>query len=214
MRIHTFGDSHSMFGWQQVKEQNLLPVELSINHLGPRLMYTFGKCKLDVLNLSSYDIQDGDAVVFCFGEIDCRCHLYKFHNDHKQRILSMVSDYMEAVDLNIVTIFPKRIRPIVYGILPTVRKDLEKEREHPDYPFLGEDEDRKRYIFLMNKALAEQCEHRKYVFMNLHDQLADKEGFLLPPPAGDGTVHIGDPGPIVEFLKPVILCGSIKCTVT
>lgn len=40
--IHTFGDSHSWFAWKDLILQN---VNVKINHLGPHLMYSFGKHK-------------------------------------------------------------------------------------------------------------------------------------------------------------------------
>ncbi len=68
MRIHTVGDSHSHCAW---------PDYVIPHHLGAILCYSFGKEKLERCDLRELDIEDGDTVIFCFGEIDCRCHIHK-----------------------------------------------------------------------------------------------------------------------------------------
>ena len=56
--IHTIGDSHSMFGWNQCKN-------IKINHIGPILCYSFGQEKLNRINLKRYNIEENDIVIFC-----------------------------------------------------------------------------------------------------------------------------------------------------
>ena len=68
MTIHTIGDSHSHCAW---------PAFVVPHHLGAMLCYSFGKEKLARCDLRDLDIVDGDTVIFCFGEIDCRCHINK-----------------------------------------------------------------------------------------------------------------------------------------
>ena len=72
MSIHTFGDSHSVNGWSGVIN----------HHLGPLLCYSFGKEKLNRIDIRKFNLTDGDTIVFCLGEIDCRCHIYKHIKDH------------------------------------------------------------------------------------------------------------------------------------
>jgi hypothetical protein len=68
MTIHTIGDSHSGHGWSNI-----------INHpLGAVLCYSFGQKKLNICNICKFNIKDGDTIVFCLGEIDCRCHIHKY----------------------------------------------------------------------------------------------------------------------------------------
>ena len=67
MSIHTIGDSHSGNGWSGIIQQ----------HLGPVLCHNFGKEKLNRCDIRNFNIKDGDTIVFCLGEIDCRCHIHK-----------------------------------------------------------------------------------------------------------------------------------------
>ena len=67
--IHTIGDSHSSFGWKTINN-------VKIHHIGAKLCYSFGKKGFDDYNILQ-EIECGEVVVFCFGEVDCRCHIIK-----------------------------------------------------------------------------------------------------------------------------------------
>lgn len=73
MSIHTFGDSHASdihSGWKDCDN-------IKAHHIGSILCYSFGKNNLKRCNIRRFNINDGDSVIFCFGEIDCRCHIHK-----------------------------------------------------------------------------------------------------------------------------------------
>ena len=53
------------------------------HHLDPVLFYTFGKEKLNRCDINKFNIKNDDSVVFCFEEIDCRCHVHKYINSVK-----------------------------------------------------------------------------------------------------------------------------------
>ena len=93
MTIHTFGDSHSRFGFMDIPNIN-------INELGARLCYTFGNQQLDILNIKNYNVKEDDTVIFCFGEVDCRAHIYKFVNEnttYEEIINNITYKYFEAI---------------------------------------------------------------------------------------------------------------------
>jgi hypothetical protein len=92
MSIHTFGDSHSYNGWSGV-----VP-----HHLGPVLCYSFGKEKLNRCDIRNFNIKDGDTIVFCLGEIDCRCHIHKHITEttrYQDIINNIIDNYFEAIEL-------------------------------------------------------------------------------------------------------------------
>ena len=94
MTIHTIGDSHCCNGWTGV----------ICNYLGPVLCYSFGKEKLNRCDIRNFHMKDGDTVVYCFGEIDCRCHIHKHITEtitYEDIINNIVDDYFEAIELNI-----------------------------------------------------------------------------------------------------------------
>ena len=187
MTIHTFGDSHSFNGWSGVKT----------HHLGPKLCYNFGKKMLDVCNISKFNIKNGDTLIFCFGEIDCRCHIHKHINktiSYQVVIDNIVDGYFIAIKKNINNIKLKnnniKLKNIcVYNVVPPIQKNNTKE--NPEYPYLGNDEERKEYVLYFNKKLKEKCDECNYIFFDIYDKYTDDNGFLRKD-LSDGNVHIGN----------------------
>ena len=94
MSIHTIGDSHSKKGWTGIIK----------HHLGPLLCYSFGKEKLNRCDIRNFNIKDGDTIIFCLGEIDCRCHIHKHISEstsYKYIINNIINNYFEAIKLNV-----------------------------------------------------------------------------------------------------------------
>ena len=102
--IHTFGDSHAckeFSHWGSIKIDN---VDIKCNHLRGRLMFTVGRLGLNLLNIKNCGVNEGDTVIFCFGEIDCRNHVHKHINSrisYKDVINSLVSNYINVINQNV-----------------------------------------------------------------------------------------------------------------
>jgi hypothetical protein len=191
MSIHTIGDSHSHNGWSGIIN----------HHLGPVLCYSFGKDKLSRCDIRNYDIKDGDTVVFCFGEIDCRCHVYNHISDestYQDIIIHIVDDYFEAIDLNIITSQIKIKNVCVYNVVPPIQK--ENTHENSEYPYLGTDEERKKYVLHFNQKLKEKCIEKGYIFFDVYDNYIDDNGFLRKD-LSDGNVHIREGIHISNFIQ-------------
>jgi hypothetical protein len=171
--IHTIGDSHSHHGWPRYIE----------NHwLNDRLCYSVGRDGLDI------NVNEGDTVIFCFGEIDCRCHVHKYQN----------IDYIVKKYFEVISNLPlKNVKICIYNIVPPTRKD--DTNDNPEYPFTGTDEERKGYQLYFNKKLKEGCEDYGYIFFDIYDKYIDDNGFLIRE-LSDGTVYIADGKYISEFL--------------
>ncbi len=203
-KIHTIGDSHSYFGWDNIPNV--------VNHyLSGRLCYSVGRDGLD-LCAPGYNINSGDTLVFCFGEIDCRCHV----NKH----ISPDITYMAVID-NIVTKYFEQIKKSVdklnetngvnglhvyiYNVVPPVRKATTCENK--SYPFLGSDDDRKNYTLYFNTRLKELCNKYEFTFFDVYDKYTCADGFIKRE-LSDGHVHIKNGVYIREFVDNSIL--SIK----
>ena len=92
MKLHTFGDSHSCNGWNGLYNFN--------HHLGPVLCYSIGKDGLNRLNITKFNVKNNDIIVFCFGEIDCRCHVHKHISEQKSYELiidEIVNNYFNTI---------------------------------------------------------------------------------------------------------------------
>lgn len=194
--IHTFGDSHSMFGWKDVKTMNV-----KVNHLGPRLMYTFGKEQDRLVNLSNYPLSNGDKIIYCFGEIDCRCHVNKFINNetsYEEIIDKLVDSYIDAIKNNTKFYTGKDITTCVFSIVPPVKNV--KTNNNPEYPFLGSDEERKAYHTYMNQKIEEYCIRSSIVYFDVTSEYEDSDKFLIPD-LSDMICHIRDPKGIEKIIK-------------
>ena len=114
MVIHTFGDSHACNGWGTLIEKH---------HLGPILAYSFGKEKLNRCDISKYNVKNGDTIIFCFGEIDCRCHVHKHINEtitYENIIDNIIENYFEAIRLNVKNSQLKLKNVCIYNVVPAV----------------------------------------------------------------------------------------------
>jgi hypothetical protein len=192
MPIHTFGDSHSGLGW--------LNCDIINHELGPLLCYSFGKEKLDRCDIRNHDLVDGDSIIFCLGEIDCRFHIHKHITDtttHEDIIDTIVANYFEAIKLNVDISQIKFKNVCVYNVVPPVKKD--GLWENSEYPFLGTDEERKQYVLYFNSKIKENCEKYNYIFFDIYDKYVDENGFLNPS-LSDGNVHIRDSTHVRNFL--------------
>jgi hypothetical protein len=190
MAIHTIGDSHSYSGW---------PQGTNINHLGPVLCYSFGRENLKKCDISNINLKDDDYVIFCFGEIDCRCHVHKYvdeHNSYESVIDSIVENYIDAININLSTIQAK-IKVCVYNVVPPIQKY--NTEENPEYPFLGTDEERKSYVLYFNKRLKSKCEEIGFIFFDIYDFYTDESGFLRKD-MSDGSVHIVNGIHLTDFI--------------
>jgi hypothetical protein len=191
MSIHTIGDSHSAFGWTGIIK----------HHLGPLLCYNFGKEKLNRCDIRKFNIKDGDTIVFCLGEIDCRCHIHKHITEtttYKNIINNIVDNYFEAIELN-VSISQIKLKNIcVYNVVPPIQKY--NTLENPEYPYLGTDEERKQYVLYFNKKLKEKCIEKEYIFFDIYNNYIDENGFLRKD-LSDGNVHIHYGIYISNFIK-------------
>jgi len=191
MSIHTIGDSHSHNGWNDIIN----------HHLGPVLCYSFGKEKLNRCDIRKFNIKDGDTIVFCFGEIDCRCHIHKHITETKtyQNIIdNIINNYFEAIDLNLLILEIKLKNVCIYNVIPPVQKY--NTCEDNNYPYLGTDEERKQYSLYFNTKLKEKCIEKKYIFFNIYNDYIDENGFLRKD-LSDGYIHISDGIHITNFIK-------------
>ena len=144
---------------------------------------------------ADFDIEDGDTVIFCFGEIDCRCHIWKHRSKgYKNVINSLVNEYFAAI----IKSTEKLRRDSVYiqSVVPAIRRKQQLHNEVKELPFLGKDEDRKKYVEYMNYSLKKSCKKHGFIFFDVYDFYSDEDGFL-DYTLSDRSVHIGDP----KFIK-------------
>jgi hypothetical protein len=193
MTIWTFGDSHAVSAFDK------LPY-INCNNIGPHLAFSIGRDGLKKFNLKKLNVQEGDTVILSFGEIDCRCHIHKYVNNqisYQNIIQNIVDSYFKAIKENVEQF--KNLKTFIYNVVPPIEVD-EKIWNNPEFPFLGTNEERKKYHVFFNKCLSEACKKYNYTFFNIYDKYLDSNGFLSKSD-GDGLIHVVNPKYHHQFMK-------------
>ena len=196
--IHTFGDSHALFGWGH---------DIKKNNINSSLCYTFGKKKLQRIDIRKFNVKANDTIIFCLGEIDCRCHIHKHitpDNTYEMIIDEIINDYIEAIQTNIKVSNIKLKNVCIYNVLPTIRKSLIEIDPDFAYPFLGTDEERKQYVLYFNKIMQQKCTENNFVFFDVYNHYVDEEGFICKE-LSDGGIHIKNGVYIQNFIDEHLL---------
>lgn len=194
MAIHTFGDSHSKEGWDGV-------ANIQIHHLGPKLCFSIGRDGIIIKD--GYNVMNGDTVIFSFGEIDCRCHVYKHlteSNTYKEIIDAIVDNYFIQIQTAVNTV--DALKTVIYNVVPPIQKD--NTSQDANFPHLGTDDERKEYILYFNQKLKQRCTEYNFLFFDIYNKYTDSNGFLNKV-LSDGTVHIRDGVYIKEFVENNLL---------
>lgn len=185
VNFHTFGDSHSRNPWDQIPA-------VTVHHIGPLLCHSFGRDGSALLDVRNHGVHGGDVVCFCFGEIDCRCHV-KNHcsseRSYKYVIDDIVSRYMDAIKENTEHFKQPRLTVCVFNVVPPPRRHT--ATENLDYPFVGSDDERVVFVKYFNACLSDACTLHGFTFFDIYSHYCDDEGFLLEK-ASDGHVHVMD----------------------
>jgi hypothetical protein len=195
MTLHTFGDSHSEWAFNQIPGVVCHP-------LYSKLCYSFGKNKLSLLDISDpiYKVATGDTVLFLFGEIDCSCHVWRqsiLQNKSDTAIIDeLVKNYMDTILENIRLV--GNIKVIIASLPPPAKSSevfYEPNSEGKQWlrhRFLGTDEDRKRYFEYFNLVTKKKCEMFGYKFLDIYTPYQTQEGYL-DRKYSDNSVHIKNP---------------------
>ena len=176
--IFTVGDSHAWHAWLKIPG-------VVTGTVGPMLMYSFGRDK----PLLTQHIPLDAIICFCWGEIDCRCHVYKYQ-PWQDTVDSLVKNYFEAIEANVEGRDSKLIW--IYNVVPPIRN----AGESPNFPFLGTLEERIEYVGYMNNLLRKS----KYTFVDIYDACSTSEGYMKSEDS-DMHVHLENEKYIKEWLE-------------
>jgi hypothetical protein len=142
-----------------------------------------------------FNIKEEDAVMFCFGEIDCRLVFAAtgYSETWQQMVDKSVSEYFESIKMNVENF--NHLHTMVYNIIPAF-----KHKDLPTYPKEGTDEHRKTIVQYVNKRFKEYCEKYGYIYFDIYDKHCDEDGYMIYN-LTDGSNHVFNPVYHHEFLK-------------
>jgi hypothetical protein len=192
--VHVFGDSHS-------QEFKLVP-GCKINWLGAITMHRVGRDGLNFINIRNFGVQEGDTVVYVFGEIDARVWIGKQRDEQFRNVYEVINtlatNYIRTILDNQKLYL--HLKSVVYSVTPPSNLGF-----NPDYPFYGTLQDRVFITKVLNGRLKELCFQSNIYFLDVYDDYATGDGalnFYL----SDGSVHLNEKFniPIVAKLNEIL----------
>jgi len=194
--IHAVGDSHAVATFGEI------PSVLTY-HVGPVTMHRAGRGDDPLLPavVSGLVLQPEDTVIFCFGEIDVRCHVKP--QAERQGVTpdtvlrELASRYVERLarlDLNFAA-------PAVLAVVPPVPAN---RAVNPRFPVIGTDTERATYTVALNRYLVAESLQHGVMFVDVYTPYVDWTG-MLRTELSDGCVHLRDPAGVRRILDALEL---------
>lgn len=177
--IRTVGDSHAIHPWHKIPG-------VVTSSVGPMLMHSFG---LSPQHHILAGVPRDGILVFCWGEIDCRCHVNKFQ-PWQETVDKLAANYLDCIRR--ITLGFGEVW--IFNVVPPPRRA--RALESNGFPFVGTDEERLGYVRRLNDRLRES----EFVFVDVYDSYADEDGFLRME-LSDCHVHLSDEKPLADWIK-------------
>lgn len=184
--IYTHGDSHATTTFNDIEN-------IKKNTVVERTMYATSQGKTSFIK----NVKPKEYVIWCFGEIDVRCHIKKqerLGRNVDEVISSLVKDYVDHI---IQTQKKYHYNCFIMSIVPPA---YDGSKPNKAYPFEGTDEERKSYTIKLNALLEKACIKNNFKFFNVYDLYKDENG-MLNRALSDGHVHIKDTTLVKDLLK-------------
>jgi len=180
--IYCIGDSHVSFfsGYNKVlgvwltSHQERVPVFKSFN-IGPRLAFNISK-----KNSLGYEtvfkilesIPEGSYVMLCFGEIDCRVHLFKQAVIQKKNLKKVVNECVDRYFSLIKELKKMGYQVLVWHVIPSTVFEM----KYIEFPTFGNCKQRNDVTKLFNKRLTFWAKKEKIPVISLFDKLVYTNG--------------------------------------
>ena len=181
--IHVVGDSHV------VLFRGSMP--FLAHHLGATTAYNLPKKNSSTRSNEQLfkvieKLGKKDIVMLCFGEIDCRIHIYYQHKKSNEKY--SISDLIDRTITNYGEVMAQLkqlgVNFCVYCVSPATKVGNEYK-----YPFYGAPEVRSQINRMFNEKLKAFCQKNGYRFVDIYDKVTDKDGLMLKEYSGD-DIHL------------------------
>jgi hypothetical protein len=150
-------------------------------------MHRIARDGRNAFRMQDRNIHDGDTVVWCFGEIDVRCHVIRQARLQNTSVDAIVAGsaqtYLRSVDE--ITREAGRCNTILLAVIPPTN-----QANNPDFPTVGSLVERIRARVLLNEALEREGAARGFQFLNPYSEFMDPRG-ALKESMPDSNIHCG-----------------------
>lgn len=198
-KFFTYGDSHANFSFKNCNFNAALLGESN---------YTMCRVGQDgiIPNFSAPNHDENSVLLFCFGEVDCRCEIQKQVDngtDLNEVLDTLIDAYIRAIEKNVV----KYHKVVIVGVIPPTRRaEYEATNGPVDYrfPFVGTDLERQQITKLMNEKLEEKVKKNgKYFYLYPYKKY-ENDDMTLRYDKSDRLVHLGDTSECIKEVKKLI----------
>lgn len=184
--IHVIGDSHAI----SFKEDNVF----TWYHLGPATAHNLKnknsktKSNRKLFRIINNLVSKKDVVLFNFGEIDCRIHIYNQYmkNKKKKNISKLLDETISNYGEVLEEVKRKNVNFFVLSIAPA-----SSQKNFFDYPFYGSKEIRSKIKKEFNQKLKKFCKLKGHKFIDVSSEVSDKKGFILEEYRRD-EIHLNE----------------------
>jgi hypothetical protein len=174
--IHCIGDSHSaVFSGEENMQpewpalaSNKLPFFKSYR-LGPATAYQLKNKKHLIDEIINQQFNDGDSLLFCFGEVDIRAHLLKQVSLQNRSIEDIVKECVDRYFEVILSYKNKGINCIVWGPIASWH-----ESKHYSGPSFGSCAERNEVTRQFNQYIEQLCNQNDVKFVTIFYDMIDE----------------------------------------
>jgi hypothetical protein len=192
MILHSIGDSHCEWPWKNMRINDLI----IFYHVRPSTCASI-KFRKEELNIIFSNIQEGQAVCWTLGEIDCRHHIGKFKENYKEIIDNIIYNYFDAIKYQERKY--KNLQILVSCIVPPRR---ENQLVDTGVTLFGKETTRKTFVLYFNEKIREYCAKNDFYCLDCYNHYIDSDGYLNSVIA-DKFMHILDPTYLMIELKNI-----------
>ncbi len=115
-------------------------------------------------------IPPGSKVLFCFGEIDCRAHIIKQAEINDASIEHIAAETADTYSQVLKEIQEIGYEVLVWNVIPPTNPEI----QNSDYPHYGDYSQRIVATESFNKQLKKNAEKNNYIFVDIYNDLIDK----------------------------------------
>jgi len=150
--------------------------------------------------LAKWDFQPEDYCVFCFGEIDSRCHIkLQLENRPHISLHDFVSNWVERYLLRLSTLDTGPACKCVLSVVPPTTVARSGGYYEGPFSVRGTDEERVEYAQKFNELLSSGCQKYNLLYLDVYSRYKDERGMLLEEKS-DGGIHINEQSAVKELL--------------
>ena len=157
------------------------------------------------------ELKRNDGIIWCFGEIDARCHIVKIAHQKQTTIETIASEvahnFIKFVERNDGAIRKVGVRTLIQSVRPAINVKgvpagtTPNKNELSMFSTVGTPEERVRATKQMNAIFSAECGKRDWLFIDLHDRCANDDGTMDDEPAHSDGCHYQNPAPFLEWFE-------------